>query len=171
MDYIQIVRDALKRLLAIEQQQEELAVEENKLHHFIAATVPMLPKQARTELSSWLKEEQKRRAAQQESLTQAIRKVLESNPKRWSTVAHVRDLLIQSGFDFSTYTSNPLASVSTTLKRMATKEHVIAEDIVDGVAAYSCTQPHMTLADLLEKGTWFDHQKALAARENKKPRR
>jgi hypothetical protein len=53
----------------------------------------------------------------------------------WLTVTNVRDRLNKAGFDFSTYSSNPLASISAILRRMKPEE--IESTVADGgVAAY-----------------------------------
>jgi hypothetical protein len=56
------------------------------------------------------------------SLTEAVRDTLYQSPKQWFTVAECRDRLQASGFDFSGYASNPLASISTTLARLVPKD-------------------------------------------------
>ena len=55
-------------------------------------------------------------------LKEAISRVLSANPLKAITATQVRDRLLESSFDFSNYTANPLASVSTTLKRMVGRE-------------------------------------------------
>ncbi len=55
-------------------------------------------------------------------LGDAIRDILAKSPKRCFTVTQMRDALIDAGFDFSRYTSNPLSSISTTLKRFKDNE-------------------------------------------------
>jgi hypothetical protein len=67
-------------------------------------------------------------------LTEAIRSVLKKNYRQWLTVTQVRDRLESAGFDFSSYKSSPLASISTTLKRFKAEDVETAE--IDGVAAY-----------------------------------
>ena len=73
--------------------------------------------------------------AKEASLKDAALKILhDAGPEQWLTTAQVRDRLVASGFDFSFYMSNPLASVSTTLRRMKPEEVDTAE--TEGVAAY-----------------------------------
>src|SRR5207253_3001518 len=67
-----------------------------------------------------------------------IKKVLQNAAANWLTAAQVRDRLVNSGFDLTLYASNPLASVSTTLRRMKPQEVESSE--IEGVAAYRLNQ-------------------------------
>jgi ABC-type transporter Mla subunit MlaD len=55
------------------------------------------------------------------TLTECCRDVLRRNGG-WVSAVQVRDALLAAGFDFSTYTSNPLTSIHTTLKRFLPDE-------------------------------------------------
>jgi hypothetical protein len=57
----------------------------------------------------------------------------------WLTATNVRDHLVGLGFDFSGYSTNPLASVSTTLRRMKPEE-VETTTVDGGVTAYQWKQ-------------------------------
>ena len=72
-------------------------------------------------------------------LTDSIRRVSESSPKKSFTATEVRDVLKKAGFDFSSYKANPLASIHSVLKRLKPDE-VEATDI-DGVAAWRWIKP------------------------------
>jgi len=51
-------------------------------------------------------------------LTDACRYLLSHERARWMSAVHLRDALEARGFDFSGYTSNPLSSIHTTLRRL-----------------------------------------------------
>jgi hypothetical protein len=55
------------------------------------------------------------------TLTECCRDILRQKNERMSAV-EVREALLAAGFDFSNYTSNPLSSIHTTLKRLVPDE-------------------------------------------------
>lgn len=55
------------------------------------------------------------------TLSECCRDILRKK-NDWMSAVQVRDALLAAGFDFSTYTSNPLSSIHTTLKRLASEE-------------------------------------------------
>ena len=97
------------------------------------ATLEMLPDAERDGFATLFREALKEKQRQEAGLTEAIRRILQEH-KRWISVSEVRDRLVESGFDFSEYKANPLASISTTLKRMKPDEVETAQ--FEGVAAY-----------------------------------
>ncbi len=57
--------------------------------------------------------------AESAGLQDQIKLVLAEHAGEWMTVADVRDYANDMGFDFRQYKANPLASIKTTLKRLA----------------------------------------------------
>jgi len=55
------------------------------------------------------------------TLSECCRDILRQK-KDWMSPIQVRDALFAAGFDFSSYTSNPLSSIHTTLKRLVGSE-------------------------------------------------
>jgi paraquat-inducible protein B len=55
------------------------------------------------------------------TLTECCRDILRAK-KDWMSPVEIREALMAAGFDFSNYTSNPLSSIHTTLKRMVPEE-------------------------------------------------
>jgi hypothetical protein len=55
------------------------------------------------------------------TLSECCRDTLRAK-KDWMSPVEVREALLAAGFDFSNYTSNPLSSIHTTLKRMVPEE-------------------------------------------------
>jgi hypothetical protein len=134
-DYRAVLSAAMARLSAIATQMEALEIESAKLRQFIMATINMLPDAERETFVKAFDTLNEGMKAKEASLKEASLKILrEAGPVQWLTAAQVRDRLVTSGFDFSFYMSNPLASVSTTLRRMKPNEVEAAE--TEGVAAY-----------------------------------
>lgn len=111
-----------------------------KLEQLIAATANMLPDELKENTLKRISAMQQLYRVREYGLTEAIRVALESKVGQWLTVSSVRDQLLALGFDFSNYTSNPLASISAVLRRM--KDEEVETTTVDGgVAAYRWKQP------------------------------
>ncbi|MFZ3201512.1 MAG: hypothetical protein WA175_10225 [Candidatus Acidiferrales bacterium] len=132
--YAKIARDSIKKLEDLYKSRELIDVEIVKLEQFISATANLLPDQVRNVVDELLENTQEIYRIREAGLTGAIQKVLRTSPGQWLTVAEVRDRLVSLGFDFSTYTTNPLASISTTLKRIKSADITTRND--DGVKAY-----------------------------------
>jgi len=64
------------------------------------------------------------------TLSECCRDILRQK-KDWMTPVEIREALLAAGFDFSNYTSNPLSSIHTTLKRMVPDE-LVTETRDDG---------------------------------------
>jgi len=133
-DYHAILRTAMTRLGTIGKQREELESESAKLGQFIMATINMLPDAEREvfvkafdELKAVVKEKEV-------GLKEACLKVLREAAPEYLTAAKVRDRVVSGGFDFSGYTTNPLASISTTLRRFKSEE--VEETTIEGVTAF-----------------------------------
>jgi hypothetical protein len=134
-DYLSIVRDALEKLKTLNGQREALDIESVKLEQFIIATANLLLESERNLVLATMENLQEVHRLREVGLTDAIRSVLKAADGEWLTAAHVRDRLISAGFDFSSYTANPLASVSTTLRRIKS-EDVETTNVDGGVTAY-----------------------------------
>ena len=119
--YISLVTNAIEAIENLRTQREAIDAEIMKQEQFISATATFLPTEERELIVDRLKTIHALHRVHQSGLTEAVRAVL-SSTRDWMTAAQVRDHLISRGFDFSFYTSNPLASASTTLKRMKFEE-------------------------------------------------
>jgi hypothetical protein len=133
-EYAAILRNSLWKLRALIQQREETELEISKIRQFMRATLNMLPDNERQKLEWALNMIDTKDVMVRAGLANAIRDVLGQFPKKWFTAAQVRDALQRSGFNFGGYTSNPLSSVSTTLRRFKSPD--IEKTEIDGVAAY-----------------------------------
>lgn len=136
IDYAALIDNAVKKLADINAKIDVLKDEEAKLLQFIKAILPLVSPDQRKELQAEINQSVSRAAAHGASLVHAIRETLRSKTGEWLTAAEVRDALILRGFDFTAYTSNPLASISTTLKRIAEKEIGFDTRTSSGVAVY-----------------------------------
>jgi hypothetical protein len=133
-DYRAILAEAIERLKRLVEQREELEAEVGNLRQFIGATIHMLPGGERERFLRWFNDTKRVGESRNIGLSESIRETLEGHPKRWFTVTQMRDALQASAFDFSDYKSNPLASISATLKRLYPSEIDYRE--MEGVAAY-----------------------------------
>ena len=133
-DYKEILNQAIARYGVLLLHRAEISVQMARQLEFITATMNMLSEEESREFKARMAEAIKKGEAKDASLTQSIREVLQKACGKFLTVSQVRDQLVNSGFDFSDYMSNPLASVSTTLRRMKPEEVETAE--IRGVAAF-----------------------------------
>jgi hypothetical protein len=74
------------------------------------------------------------------SLVEAVRKTLRTCYPTKLTSAQVRDRLRFEGFDFSSYETNPLPSVSTTLRRLKEAGEITRSES-ETVASYQAKLP------------------------------
>jgi hypothetical protein len=134
-DYKAALNAAMKRFSELCDQRDRIEVEMSKLRQFIHATENMLSDEERANHLAIIAMAMERAESKEVGLTEAIRRILQAETTgAWITVAQVRDRLVNSGFDFSGYMSNPLASVSTTMKRFKPEEIETIE--TEGVTAY-----------------------------------
>ncbi len=134
-EYLRFLESSIKKLNELRSQREHIDVEVTKLQQFIQATVNLLPDEATKKYKALLAEINKESEMANAGLTDAIRRVLQTEYPAWLTVTKVRDALVDGGFDFSSYKSNPLAAISTTLRRLAKSEEAETVEIEE-VNAY-----------------------------------
>src|SRR6267378_4023309 len=133
-DYKEVLNDTLRKMVAVREETERLDIEAAKLRQFFFATLNMLPEDERGMFMEIFREAAEGLNVREGSLKDAIVAILREATPKYLTVADVRDRLNKRGFDFSTYMANPLASVSTTLKRMKPEE--VESTSIEGVTAY-----------------------------------
>ncbi len=134
IDYKKVLDEALTRYGLLTAQRDNIALELARQLEFIRATVNMLSDEERAQFKARMDEAYSSSQLKEASLTESVRLVLQRARGQFLTATQVRDHLVNSGFDFSSYLSNPLASVSTTLRRLKPEEVETTE--VRGVAAY-----------------------------------
>ena len=134
LDYKSILNAAFVKLGQALHARDNANLEIAKQRQFIAATLQMVSDEERLHFSKLLREVVQQEATRSAGLTEAIRRVLLAAEPKYLTAAQVRDQLTHSGFDFSGYTANPLASISTTLRRMTADD--VESTMVETVAAF-----------------------------------
>jgi hypothetical protein len=132
--YLDVLNNALTQFGGLMHQRDSIEVEISKMRQFIFATVNMLSDVDRNTFFDNVKQINMQWETKENTLSDAVRDVLYGSPRNWFTVAQVRDAVVEKGFDFSNYSANPLASVSTTLRRLVPKEAESTE--LDGVNAF-----------------------------------
>lgn len=141
LDYLNAATDAIEKLKKLQTQREAIDAEAMKLEQFVVAAANMLPDDGRDVLLKNLELTQELSRIREVGLTDAIRTVLKS-AREWLSVTTVRDHLIAIGFNFSGYSANPLASVSTVLRRLSLDE--VERKTADGIAVYRWrARPHI----------------------------
>lgn len=133
-DYKAVLNQALEKLSDLAARREEIDTEAAKLQQFIIVTLDMLPEPEQKEMWDKIRKEHAESETKAVSLSDAVRETLHDNPKKWFTSTEMRDALHLNKFDFSGYKSNPLASVSTTLRRLVPQDAHTME--IGGVTAY-----------------------------------
>lgn len=129
--YVKIFGDHVKKLHALKKEKVKIDSEIEKVLQMMRATLNLMPKEEKkvfVDVINAFKIHEK-------GLTAAVRSILQSNLQEWLTAVQIRDRLQESGFDFGGYTSNPLVSVHTVLKRLKPGE-VERKVLIDGTNEY-----------------------------------
>jgi hypothetical protein len=134
IDYKAVLNETMAKMVNTRREIERLETESAKLRQFFMATVNMLPDNEKNQFTAAMNEAIESVKIRETSLKDAIYKVLTEVSPRFLTVTDVRDYLRANGFDFSEYTSNELASISTTLRRFKPDE--VETTNITGVAAF-----------------------------------
>lgn len=134
-EYIELLEKSTRKYMELSEQRDCLLVEIEKLRQFLYATYQLLSPEDQKKFTAQWKPWMDKTAAANMSLADAIRNVLRASFPKSKTVAGIRDALQTAGFDFSTYTSNPLASISTTLRRLKEAGQAASEE-TEGVTGY-----------------------------------
>jgi hypothetical protein len=138
-DYEKLLEGTIAKIGQLGMEKAQLETEIAKHEQFFFATLNILSDASRARIEAkWLPVALALNASTG-SLTEAVRNVLRTCYPKWLTVANVRDQLNFTGFDFSGYMSNPLASVSTTLRRISESKQADALQ-TEGIMAYRWKQ-------------------------------
>src|SRR5208283_4959201 len=98
--YRKILLKEIRKLRTLIQQRDDTELDISKIRQFVRATVNMLPDDERQKMEALLAYVDNSDNQNRAGLAEAIRGILERSPKRWFTVAQVRDALQDAGFDF-----------------------------------------------------------------------
>jgi hypothetical protein len=115
IDYRQMLGQLLEERAAWIRRRDEAAREISKIGSLIRAAVKMLPRQHAVLGERALEEIDERPLG----LTEGVRLCLMGGEREWQSPTEIREALRALGFSFESYTANPLASIHTTLKRLA----------------------------------------------------
>jgi hypothetical protein len=137
--YLSLIQEAFSKLENLQRRRESIEAEAMKLEQLIAATANMLDDETKNVVMNRLEIHRELSRIRDVGLTDAIRAIVREKAGDWLTVTNVRDRLVSGGFDFAGYSTNPLASISTTLRRMKPEE--VETTIIEGVAAYRWKKP------------------------------
>lgn len=133
--YEQILDKALEKFISLASEKERLEDEIAKVQQFMYATMNLLSDEASDRVETKLRPWVEKIVGNVASLRDSIKKVLVTSYPSKLTAAQVRDQLRAIGFDFSSYKSDPLPSVSTTLRRLRESGDVLWEEF-EGVIVY-----------------------------------
>ena len=134
--YEEIVRTSLQRFRDLYDRREEIDVELVKLRQFLYATLNMVPEKQKAKWRNEIDAAVNRFTVNAASLADSIRKIISDHPNMIYTVGGIKEALGEAGFDFSSYTSNPLSSVSTTLRRMVDTGELLSKEDSEGTAGF-----------------------------------
>jgi hypothetical protein len=137
-EYMRILENSIAKLDQLQRQKDRIELEMSKLRQLIQATLNMFDHPPSGRLGKRLAqiEADLERESSSYGLTEAIRAALQASGPKFLSVAMMRDALVKGGFDFSSYKSNPLAAVSTTLRRLAANNNDVEVCEIEGVNAY-----------------------------------
>lgn len=121
-EYEAIFLAHLKKANDLQQEEKRIRSSIEKVNEMLKASFFLMTEEEQGKLLTVYTAALEQVTKEQIGLTDAIRNVLESNPMEWFHAVKVRESLNQSGFDFSTYTTNPLTSIHTVLKRFKRAE-------------------------------------------------
>jgi hypothetical protein len=138
--YEQIITTSLSRFRDLYTQREEIDVELAKLRQFLYAALNLVPDSERDKWEVEVEETVSKLTRNATSLAESIRKIYKDRPDTGYTVAGVREMLIEGGFDFSAYKSNPLSSISTTLRRMVETGELDTRTDMEGTTIFIPSQ-------------------------------
>jgi len=121
-EYTEIFTKHLERYKELQERERRIQTEKEGVMEMLKASFTMMTDDERQNFLAAMQTVLEQAVKQEMGLTDAIRNLLASNPKEWFGPTTIRDKLQESGFDFSGYQSNPLASVHTVLKRFKRTE-------------------------------------------------
>jgi hypothetical protein len=115
IDYWKMFADLMERRAKLIRQRDDAEVELAKMKQLIVSVFALLREDQQKANQQAIDDME----AESAGLQDAIKLVFSTQAGLWLTVSDVRDHLNDMGFDFRQYKANPLASIGTTLKRIA----------------------------------------------------
>lgn len=167
-EYLKLWFEQRNKFLALRQQKEKLESEIAKINQLMRASYALVPDEEKKRFAAWFDDYAGRLVTHQMGLTESIRGILQETPSKWFSAIEIRDRLQQGGFDFGDYTSNPLTSIHSVLKRFKAKE-VKKKTMLDGTTQYRWKGPISRVGGIsrpkpIENPPWI---KSLRTKEEK----
>ena len=116
-EYADIFDREIEKYRKLVSERSRIQAQVAGIRDFLKAALVLMPEPERAQCAAKLESMTAQDESRNLNLTAAIQALLESHPDTWYKPTTVRDRLMEAGFNFSEYTSNPLASVHTVLKR------------------------------------------------------
>src|SRR5208282_279550 len=135
LDYEQIMEQSLAKYISLANEKMRVEEELAKLAQFMHATTHLLSADVASRFEARWQPYIDRLNVGIASLTDAVRSTLRGCYPKKMTASQIRDQVRVEGFDFSSYKSDPLPSVSTTLRRLKESGEIESEEF-EGVAVY-----------------------------------
>ncbi len=115
VDYWKMFAELMERRAKLIRQRDEAEIELAKMKQLISSVFAMLPEDRKKANQQAIDDMD----AESAGLQDAIKLVFSTREGQHISVASIRDYLNAMGFDFRQYKANPLASIATTVKRIA----------------------------------------------------
>jgi hypothetical protein len=128
IDYWKMFVELMDRRAILTRQRDEAEVELAKMKQLILSVFALLPEDHQKANQQAIDDME----AESSGLQDAIKLVFSTRQGEWLTVSDVRDCLKDTGFDIRRYKANPLASIGTTLKRMADTKYIESKNTGSG---------------------------------------
>jgi hypothetical protein len=139
--YEQLIKDSLEKFIDLTEKRQQADIELAKLRQFLFAVLNMVSDQERAKWEGEIQAAVLKATASSASLTDSIRKVFQEGQFGSYSAGAIRQLLDEAGFDFSAYRSNPLSSISTTLRRMVETGELDIHEDAEGTSLYALRFP------------------------------
>lgn len=139
-EYATIFEQHMKKIIDLGAEQRRINSEMEKATEMLKASFANMSDEERVKFVDSFITALEQIEKKEVGLTEAIRTLLQSNSNKWFHAVSVRGSLKASGFDFSGYTSNPLASIHAVLKRFKRTEVKVRKGAA-GLKEYRWTQP------------------------------
>jgi hypothetical protein len=133
-EYKAALAKAFEELQELLRKRDYLDAEISNKRQYIHAAIRQLPTDDRPKFESQIDALTRNLGSLTEAVREALKfaRVTDGKGRGYVTAAQVRDLVMDSGFNFSDYKSNPLSSIHTVLTRRLKPEEVETE-IKNGV--------------------------------------
>lgn len=128
IDYWQLFSQLMQRRADLIRQRDEAEVELAKMKAMIVSVFALLPEDQQKPNQQAIDDME----AESSGLQDVIKLVFSSRQGTWVTTSDVREHLILIGYDLRRYKANPMASIATTLKRLADTGYIESKNTGSG---------------------------------------